>query len=73
VSRVRENRMPGSMRRREESGTSRACTLRTVLAPPADPTTTDPWLARSEIVHSKGLACLYRDASFPRDAGVWAN
>jgi hypothetical protein len=38
VSRVRENRMPGSMRRREESGTSRARTCRTVLAPPADPT-----------------------------------
>jgi hypothetical protein len=40
VSRVRENRMPGSMRRREESGTSRARTRRTVLAPPADPTLT---------------------------------
>jgi hypothetical protein len=40
VSRVRENRMPGSMRRREESGTSRARTCRTALAPPADPTAT---------------------------------
>ena len=40
VSRVRENRMPGSMRRREESGTSRARTCRKGLAPPADPTAT---------------------------------
>jgi hypothetical protein len=31
---------PGSMRRREETGTSRARTCRTVLAPPADPTAT---------------------------------
>lgn len=40
VSRVRENRMPGSMRRREETDTSRARTRRTVLAPPADTTLT---------------------------------
>jgi hypothetical protein len=40
VSRVRENRTPGSMRRREETDTSRARTCRTVLAPPADPTVT---------------------------------
>ena len=40
MSRVRENRMPGSMRRREETGTSRAHTRRAVLAPPADPTAT---------------------------------
>src|SRR5215218_6509788 len=40
-SRVRENRMHGSRRRREETGTSRHC--RTALAPPADPTSS--WAA----------------------------
>jgi hypothetical protein len=39
VSRVRENRMPGSMRRREEPGTN-GHSAPTVLAPPADPTLT---------------------------------
>jgi hypothetical protein len=56
VSRVRENRMPGSMRRREETGTSRAHTCRTVVAPPADPTAT-------------GFG---EDDGFQREAALWA-
>jgi hypothetical protein len=40
VSRVRENRTPESMQRRQQSGASRACTRRTLLGPPADATAT---------------------------------